>query len=275
LGEKKNIARYQGYLMGVKTKLFYEDIKPYFDLKTFEETNSGKSHTVYILDKEYILKIYEDETTPFDVDAEVDLLNYSSELCVPKIIKDDIYIKGKRGVVFTKGEGESLLEFVHHTHLEQIAKFLKSFHNLTKGKKYKNISNFGKRDLKKFINKTKNKSFEDELNSINIEFKNDGVIHGDLFLDNATFCEDKLTCVFDFSDACEGDFIFDLAVVALSWCSSKEDIKILLNSYDKSIKIDDFIPYLRYASLYYCVRRDLANRDYDNIIFEKKFKDLI
>ena len=261
--------------MGVKTKLFYDDIKPFFDLKTLEETSSGISHTVYILDNEYILKIYEDETTPFNIDAEVELLNYSKKLCVPKIIKDDIFIKGKRGVVFTKGEGESLVEFVYQTHLEQIANFLKSFHTLTKGKTHKNISSFGKSDLKELINKTRNKKFEDEFNSLNIELKNDGVIHGDLFLDNATFCKDKLTCVFDFSDACEGDFIFDLAVVALSWCSSKEDIKILLNSYDKSLKFENFIPYLRYASLYYCVRRELANKDYDNIVFEKKFKDLI
>jgi homoserine kinase type II len=261
--------------MGVKTKLFYEDIKPHFDINTLEETNSGESHTVYILDNEYILKIYEDETTPFDVDSEIELLNYSSKLCVPKIIKDNIYIKGKRGVVFSKGKGESLVENVHEIHLEQIATFLKSFHTLTENKKHKNRSTFGKSALKEFINKTDKKSFKDEFDSLTIEFKNNGVIHGDLFLDNATFCKDRLTCVFDFSDACEGDFIFDLAVVALSWCSSRSDINTLLNSYDKSITLDEFIPYLRYASLYYCVRRYLANRDYDNIIFEKKFKDLI
>ncbi|WP_428026661.1 phosphotransferase [Arcobacter sp.] len=260
--------------MGVKTKIFYEDIKPFFDIKTLEETNNGESHTVYILDDEYILKIYEEENI-FNIDAEIKLLNYTSSLCVPKIIKNDIFIKGKRGLLFSKAKGESVKEFVKSTHLEQIAQFLKSFHKITKDKKHDNLSSFGKSELKALIKKTGNQVFEKEFDSLNIELKNDGIIHGDLFLDNATFCEDKLTCVFDFSDACEGDFIFDLSVVALSWCSNKSDVLVLLDAYDKSISLEEFIPYLRYASLYYCVKRHLANRDYDNIIFKKKFKELV
>lgn len=261
--------------MGVKTKLLYEDIKPFFDIKTLEETKSGQSHTVYILDDEYILKIYEDETTPFNVDAEIKLLSYVSNLTVPKIIKDDVFIKGKRGIVFSKAKGESIVDFVKSTHLRQIGEFLNSFHKITKNKTHNNLSTFGKNELKLLIEKTQNKEFQNEFYSLNIELKNHGIIHGDLFLDNAAFCEDKLTCVFDFSDACEGDFIFDLAVVALSWCSNKDEIITLLNAYDISIKIDEFIPYLRYASLYYCVKRHLTNRDYDNIIFKNKFIDLI
>ncbi len=260
--------------MGVKTKLFYEDIKPFFDIKTLQETSTGESHTVYILDDEYILKIYEEENI-FNIDAEIELLNYTEKLCVPKIIKDDIFIKGKRGLVFSKAKGESIIEFVKSTHLLQIGQFLKSFHNMTINKKHNNSSTFGKSELKLLIEKTGNEIFKKEFDSLKIELKNDGIIHGDLFLDNATFCEDELTCVFDFSDACEGDFIFDLAVVALSWCKNKDEIKTLLNAYDKSIELNDFIPYLKYASLYYCVKRHLTNRDYDNIIFENKFIDLI
>ena len=274
MGKKKINERYQGHIVGVKTKLFYEDIKPFFDIKSLQETKNGESHTVYILDNDYILKIYEEENL-FNIDAEIELLNYTKNLCVPKVIKDNIFIKGKRGLVFSKAKGESVVEFVKSTHLEQIGQFLSSFHKMTKNKKHNNLSAFGKSQLRVLIERTGNKTFQDEFDCLKIELKNDGIIHGDLFLDNATFCEDKLTCVFDFSDACEGDFIFDLAVVALSWCSNKEEINILLNAYDKEIKLDDFIIYLRYASLYYCVKRHLTNRDYDNIIFKNKFIDLI
>ena len=68
-----------------------------------------------------------------------------------------------------------------------------------------------------------------------INLNNDGIIHGDLFVDNAIFKDDKLTCVFDFSDSCNGDFLFDLAVVALSWCKDFIQVKQLLKAYDESI----------------------------------------
>ena len=45
-----------------------------------------------------------------------------------------------------------------------------------------------------------------------------GIIHGDLFRDNAMFEGDDLTGVIDFYNAGEGYLIFDLAVVINDWC---------------------------------------------------------
>jgi homoserine kinase type II len=45
-----------------------------------------------------------------------------------------------------------------------------------------------------------------------------GVVHGDLFRDNALFEGARLTGVIDFYLAAEEPFVYDLAVVALDWC---------------------------------------------------------
>ncbi|MBK8215903.1 MAG: homoserine kinase [Myxococcales bacterium] len=45
-----------------------------------------------------------------------------------------------------------------------------------------------------------------------------GLVHGDLFRDNVLFRGDELAALLDFESACEGTFVYDLAVVFLSWC---------------------------------------------------------
>ena len=258
--------------MGVKTEISKKDISSYFDIKSLKPTSNGVSHTVYIVNDSYILKLYED-VEDFYVDEEIKLLNLCSQLNIAKVEKQ-LFIKNKRALVFKKSKGE-ILDEVKFIHLNQIALFLKDLHKQTKNKKHKNKDMFSKKSLENLIEKSKNDFFKTEFENIDIKLKNDGIIHGDLFLDNAIFYENKLTCVFDFSDACEGDFVFDLAVIALSWCNNKAQVLELVNTYDKSIKLDDFIKYMRYASLFYCVSRYLDNRDYGNILFKNKFKDLI
>jgi len=45
-----------------------------------------------------------------------------------------------------------------------------------------------------------------------------GLVHGDLFRDNVLFRGDTLVALLDFESAQRGTFVFDLAVVFLSWC---------------------------------------------------------
>jgi len=64
-----------------------------------------------------------------------------------------------------------------------------------------------------------------------------GIIHSDLFRDNALFVESRLSGIIDLYDACTGTFLYDLAVVVNDWCRgadgriNSELTQLLLDSY--------------------------------------------
>ena len=250
--------------MGVKRVITLNDLKPYIDVQKIVPTIDGISDTVFILDDKYILKIFETATKK-EIENELELIFFCDDLEVSKVIGNIFTIQNKFALIYEKAKGESLKK-VSKNHILEIGTFLKKFHKITKNKISTNQQLFLKDELFKLIEKTNHKPFFELFNKIDIKFKNDGIIHGDLFLDNATFLENKLSCVFDFIQSCNGDFLFDLAVVAISWCATKEEILYLLESYDgNNISYERFLPYFKYALLYYSVTRFLEKKDFSNL----------
>ena len=71
----------------------------------------------------------------------------------------------------------------------------------------------------------------------------EGIIHADLFPNNAMFINDKLTGIIDFYFACNDFYAYDLAICLNSWCFENdanfntEKAKMLINSYQKIRKL--------------------------------------
>jgi homoserine kinase type II len=256
--------------LGIKTKLSKKDINPYFQVNKLQKTKHGVSDTVYILDDKYVLKLFENSTLK-NIKEEQKLLKLCKDLKVSKLVSKPIKIQNKYALIYKKSKGESLQK-IKLKHIKQIGKFLKEFHYKTKNKTSSNKNIFSNKNLKKLMIKSKNVQLLKFFNSLQIELKNDGIIHGDLFCDNALFKNDKISAVIDFSEACEGDFYFDLAVAAIDWCKTDKEIQVLLKSYDTKLGLKKFKRYMRYALIYYATTRFLDKRDYNSLL--KRMKKL-
>lgn len=60
-----------------------------------------------------------------------------------------------------------------------------------------------------------------------------GIIHADLFKDNALFDNDHLSGIIDFYDACYGSYLYDIAITVNAWCMDEngEIIKKLVTTF--------------------------------------------
>ena len=254
--------------MGIKQTIQKSDLPKKYQHYNLIPTIHGITDSVYLLDNKFVLKIFEFNSLD-KIKNEQKLLHYLEDLCIAQIV-DIFKIKDKYCAIYTFIDGVSL-KILNETQIEQIGLFLKKFHNLTKNKTINNKQIFTKEYLKQLIIKTKNQTFLKLFNNIDITLKNDGIIHGDLFFDNMKFKDAKLSGVYDFSQACNGDFLFDLAVVCISLCFKNDildtkKVTVLLNSYSVSITIDRFKNYINFALLYYATTRYLDKNDYKTLL---------
>lgn len=108
-------------------------------------------------------------------------------------------------------------------------------------------------------------SIKSTLNRTDVQALPKGIIHGDLFRDNALFNEYGLTGVVDFHHASHGFWLYDLAVAVNDWCRTrdvldKERAFALLREYNAIRPLHDeeywFFPmFLLYASVAFWLSR--------------------
>jgi homoserine kinase type II len=171
-------------------------------------------------------------------------------------------------------EGTSLKTLPLLNHINQIGGFLGLFHRQTQGKSSTNPRKFTVNKVKEMFQDLEAFNCDEEIKERfrkcyvlvqDIKLKNDGLIHGDLFLDNTKFTDDNLTAVFDFIEACNGSFLFDLSVIANSWCFDgtytfqRNNFDNLIASYEQNFKekvdIQSLKKSMLFASLFYALRR--------------------
>lgn len=276
--------------MGVLTKLSLEQINDLIKIENIKfdfvkETLNGTTDSTYIgfakENKKYVLKLFETSNIK-EVQQQILILKSLEEFNVPKVVSKELNLYKKRPVaLFSFIEG-NIAKSITPKHIEQIVEFLLELH-LTKSIKPNNENIYKKRNLFNMIDSIKNSDLkEDLLNRYNkissISLEDDGLIHGDLFPDNAKFRDGVLAGVYDFSHSCYGNTLFDLAVVIVSWCFNdfefdKELFNKALQVYGKKRDITQksIKEYLLYASLFYTVQRVNRNSSKDYKEYLKKF----
>lgn len=251
--------------MGVITPIAPAQLQEYFHCTTLIPTTDGVSDTVYRCDLG-VLKLF--ETASEDAAREeAELLRILRSLPVPQPLREPFMLQGKPCALYEMLPGKSLAK-AEPLHIVQIASFLRNFHELSRGKTSQNPDLFAPARLETLIERSGSPELRDIFDSIPLSsLVREGVIHGDLFLDNALFEGGKLCGVIDFIEACEGDFLFDLAVVAASWClPSRTNVELLLEHYGAAINYETFLPYIRYALLYYATTRFLDGRNHVELL---------
>lgn len=250
--------------MGVKRVITPEDLPLSLGIKTITPSKDGVMDSVYFLDDDRVVKIFENAEAEA-VEEELKLLAYCGSLSVSKPEGGVFRVQNKPALIYRRCRGESL-KCAEMDQVREIGTFLRGFHARTAARQSSNERLFERSRLERMIQETKGEIFDTIFKKIDLTLCNDGIIHGDLFLDNALFENGCLSCVIDFTQSCNGDFYFDLAVVALSWCDSDEKTEALLESYGATLTSDEFRPYREYATLFYCVNRYLNGGNYQELL---------
>ena len=242
--------------MAVYTKISSKDIhltNSKFDIdkiKSFQGIKKGIENTNYLLktkNEKFILTIFEKRVSnkeiPFFMKL-MDNLNQSKISC-PKPLKDKngnylFKLKNKTAcvVTFLKGKDKKVL---NTNNCYQVGKIISKMHSITKKLKFSRKNSMGIQNLNTLLKSIKFKSKKNsnlekflEKNLSNVK-KNwpsklpNGIIHGDLFIDNIFFKKDKLSGVIDFYFAANDFFMYEIAICINALCFDKKNNKFKIN----------------------------------------------
>ena len=216
----------------------------------FKGIKKGIENTNYLLrskNKKFILTIFEKRVSqkeiPFFMKL-MDRLNNSKINC-PKPQKNKsgsylIRIKNKTACIvsFLKGKDKKSLNLKN---CHEVGKMIAEMHLSTKKMNLARKNSLGIKFLNPLLKSINFKSskFANVENFLKINFKDitmkwpkklpNGIIHGDLFIDNIFFKNNKLSGVIDFYFAANDYFMYEIAICVNALCFDKRKSKFLIN----------------------------------------------
>ena len=242
--------------MAVYTKINKKDISYInrkFDIEKigeFKGIKQGIENTNYLLrskNKKFILTIFEKRVSkkeiPFFMKLMSELNNSQINCPKPQKKKDGGYlikIKNKTACIvsFLKGKDKKSLNFKN---CHDIGKMIAEMHLSTKKINLSRKNSMGVRYLNPLLKsiRFKSKKFTNVEKFLKTNFKDiktkwpnnlpKGIIHGDLFIDNIFFRNNRLSGVIDFYFAANDYFMYEIAICVNALCFDKKKSKFVMN----------------------------------------------
>lgn len=230
-------------------------------VESISEISDGIENSNYLVkgwEQDYVLTIFEQASLKLE-----DLFGFMAYLeqegkAVPCPIKNKKgalvsyfeYLHDRKAFILCKKlEGEHP-KFIDEDLCEQLGQAFAEFHQLSENSDM--LNKFQLRDLSfilpeqdmDFLSREKQQLFEEEktfLLAINAQSQElpKGLCHCDFFPDNALVQldedEQKLSAFLDWYDAQHTYFLFDLAIIAISWCNDYDDSAYEANLSEQKI----------------------------------------
>jgi len=221
-------------------------------LSNYEGINAGIENTNYFVSTdsgEFVLTIFEEigfDTLPYYLNFMAHLSDHGMPTAHPVADNKNNYVrvlKDKPAAIVRRLEGKNVLQ-PEAAHCSAIGHALAQMHTIgqsfdgvlenprgiawtekTADRVFSQLSNNEQSLLKQEMNFRKQVPTNDLPK---------GVVHADLFRDNAMFKDQNLTGIIDFYYACNDYLLYDLAVTVNDWCS-EESGELNISLYDALI----------------------------------------
>ena len=234
-----------------KRDIFYINKKFEIDkIISFKGIKQGIENTNYLLkskNNKFILTIFEKRVAKKEIPFFMKLMDQlnNSKINCPKPLKNKnegylIKIKNKTACIvsFLKGKDKKILNLKN---CRDVGKMIAHMHLSTSRFKLYRKNSMGIKNLNSLLNsiKFKSKKFTNLEKFLKINFKDIkkkwpkklpyGIIHGDLFIDNIFFKNNKLSGIIDFYFAANDYFMYEIAICINALCFDKVNSKFQIN----------------------------------------------
>jgi len=216
----------------------------------FKGIKQGIENTNYLLkskNNKFILTIFEKRVSQKEIPFFMKLMDQLNNLKIncPKPLKNKsgnylIRIKNKTACIvsFLDGKDKKKLNIKN---CFDVGKVIAQMHLSSKKIKLYRKNSMGIKNLNSLFNsiKFKSKKFINIEKFLNNNFRDikkkwpkrlpNGIIHGDLFIDNIFFKNNKLSGIIDFYFAANDYFMYEIAICVNALCFDKKNSKFLIN----------------------------------------------